>query len=132
MFSQGNLQLFTDFDLSCESHPLTNDLVPLKNEQAIARALRSLVQMVRYDVPFDPYLHVGIQEYLFLLVDMTTATSIQSRLEWAIKKYEPRITIMDLIVNINDVGNGYDVTLTYQINGLNKIHSLNFYFKRVR
>lgn len=126
------VKLFTDFDLSCVPHPLSNDLIPLQNEKAIERALKSLVEMVRFDSPFNPYLHVGISEYLFMIADMTTAIALQSRIEWAIQKYEPRVDIKELRVTPNEAENGFDVQLTYNINGLNKIHTTNFYFKRIR
>ena len=47
---------FKDISLSFKPHPITRDVIPLKNESAISRAVKNLVLTHLQDRPFNPFL----------------------------------------------------------------------------
>ena len=44
---------FKDISLSFKRHPITNDIIPLKNEDAIKRSVQNLVRINVGEVFFD-------------------------------------------------------------------------------
>ena len=51
---------FKDLSASFQTNPLSNDLIALKNESAIARSVRNLVLTIQGERPFQPVLGTGV------------------------------------------------------------------------
>ena len=58
-------QGFKDISMTFESNPLTNDLIAIKNENAIARAIRNIVFTLPGEKFFDPDFGSDISGSLF-------------------------------------------------------------------
>ena len=89
---------FKDLSASFQTSPLSNDLIALKNESAIARSVRNLVLTGRGERPFQPILGTGVSRLLFENMDKLTAASIRSELRTTIENYEPRVEINEILV----------------------------------
>ena len=109
---------FKDLSASFQTNPLSNDLIALKNESAIARSVRNLVLTAQGERPFQPVLGTGVNALLFENMDKLTASAIRSELRTTIENYEPRVEINEIIVEPNPEGNAMDVTLQYFIIGI--------------
>ena len=109
---------FKDLSASFQSSPLSNDLITLKNESAIARSVRNLVLTIQGERPFQPVLGTGVSRLLFENMDKLTASAIRSEIRTTIENYEPRVEINEIIVEPNPEGNAMDVTLQYFIIGI--------------
>ena len=109
---------FKDLSASFQTNPLSNDLIALKNESAIARSVRNLVLTVRGERPFQPILGTGVSRLLFDNMDKLTASAIRSELRTTIENYEPRVEINEIIVEADFERNAFDVTLQYFIIGM--------------
>ena len=109
---------FKDLSASFQTNPLSNDLIALKNESAIARSVRNLVLTIQGERPFQPVLGTGVNNLLFDNMDKLTASAIRSELRTTIENYEPRVEINEIIVEPNPEGNAMDVTLQYFIIGI--------------
>ena len=109
---------FKDLSASFQTNPLSNDLIALKNESAIARSVRNLVLTIQGERPFQPVLGTGVSRLLFENMDKLTASAIRSELRTTIENYEPRVEINEIIVEPNPEGNAMDVTLQYFIIGM--------------
>ena len=109
---------FRDLSASFQTNPLSNDLIALKNESAIARSVRNLVLTIQGERPFQPVLGTGVSRLLFENMDKLTASAIRSELRTTIENYEPRVEINEIIVEPNPEGNAMDVTLQYFIIGI--------------
>jgi len=109
---------FKDLSASFQTNPLSNDLIALKNESAIARSVRNLVLTIQGESPFQPALGTGVNNLLFDNMDKLTASAIRSELRTTIENYEPRVEINEIIVEPNPEGNAMDVTLQYFIIGI--------------
>ena len=109
---------FKDLSASFQTNPLSNDLIALKNESAIARSVRNLVLTGRGERPFQPILGTGVSRLLFDNMDKLTAAAIRSELRTTIENYEPRVEINEIIVEADFERNAFDVTLQYFIIGM--------------
>ena len=109
---------FKDLSASFQTNPLSNDLIALKNESAIARSVRNLVLTIRGERPFQPILGTGVSRLLFENMDKLTASAIRSELRTTIENYEPRVEINEIIVEADFERNAFDVTLQYFIIGM--------------
>ena len=109
---------FKDLSASFQTNPLSNDLIALKNESAIARSVRNLVLTAQGERPFQPVLGTGVSRLLFENMDKLTASAIRSELRTTIENYEPRVEINEIIVEPDYEGNAMNVTLQYFIIGI--------------
>ncbi len=109
---------FKDISASFQTNPLSNDLIALKNESAIARSVRNLVLTGQGERPFQPVLGTGVSRLLFENMDKLTASAIRSELRTTIENYEPRVEINEITVEADFEKNAFDVTLQYFIIGM--------------
>ena len=109
---------FKDLSMSFKFNPLSGDLITLKNENAIARAVRNIVSTTPGEKLFDPDFGSSVSEILFENVDDITAVSIQDEIRNCLNNYEPRVDLIDVDVDPNFDENQFDVTITYRIVGI--------------
>ena len=109
---------FKDVSMSFKFNPLSGDLIALKNENAIARAVRNIVLTSPGEKLFDPDFGSSVSEILFENVDEITAVSIQDEIRNCLNNYEPRVDLVDVNVDPNFDENQFDVKITYRIVGI--------------
>jgi hypothetical protein len=127
-----NAPIYSDLNLSFTPHPLTGDLVPLTNVDAIRRAIRTLFSLEAFDIPFEPKKKSGLKQMLFEPSSHLTEVAIQTQLEWLFKKLEKRANLISTTVNADDTGQGYAIVITYNIKSLAQTDTYSFYVERVR
>lgn len=108
---------FKDISLSFNPHPVTKDLQILKNDSAIRRSVRNIVETIPTERFFNPSLGSDVRSSLFEFVDFGTASVIQNQIEVAIENFEPRIENLEVFVNPNPDQNSFDVTIVFDIVG---------------
>ena len=104
--------------MSFKFNPLSGDLITLKNETAIARAVRNIVSTTPGEKVFDPDFGSSVSEILFENVDDITAVSIEDEIKSSLKNYEPRVELINVTVDPNFDENQFDVRITYRIVGI--------------
>ena len=109
---------FKDISMSFKFNPLSGDLITLKNENAIARAVRNIVLTTPGEKFFDPDFGSSVSEILFENVDDITAVSIEDEIKSSLKNYEPRVELINVTVDPNFDANQFDVRITYRIVGI--------------
>ena len=109
---------FKDLSMSFKFNPLSGDLIALKNENAIARAVRNIVLTTPGEKFFDPDFGSSVGEILFENVDDITAVSIRDEIRSSLTNYEPRVELIDVEVEPNFDENQFDVLITYRIIGV--------------
>lgn len=124
--------IYSDLDLSFVPHPLTGDISPKVNQDALKRAVRHLFQLNPFDIPFEPNLKSNLKRYLFETNDHLNRAALKKDLIWIIKKLEPRIVIKELTVESTKNGLGFVITLTYANRSLNQEDSFSFTIERAR
>ena len=109
---------FKDISMSFKFNPLSGDLITLKNENAIARAVRNIVSTTPGEKLFDPDFGSSVSEILFENVDDITAVSIEDEIKNCLANYEPRVELIDVNVDPNFDENQFDVIISYRIIGV--------------
>ena len=109
---------FKDLSMSFKFNPLSGDLITLKNENAIARAVRNIVLTTPGEKFFDPDFGSSVSEILFENVDDITAVSIRDEIRSSLSNYEPRVELIDVEVDPNFDENQFDVLIKYRIIGV--------------
>ena len=112
-------QGFQDLSMSFKANPLNYDLIAIKNETAIARSVRNIVLTNPGEKFFQPYFGTSISNSLFENMDELTASTIKSRIELSIENFEPRVKLVEVVVNPDYDNNTFDVTIYYNIIGIN-------------
>ena len=109
---------FKDISMSFQVNPLTDDLIVIKNQTAIARSLRNLVLTTPGERFFNEELGSQVNNLLFENVDDVTAMSIRSEIINVIQNYEPRVNLGEVEVNPDIDAYQMDVKINYTIVGI--------------
>ena len=112
-------QGFKDISMTFQSNPLNDDLIALKNENAIARSIRNIVFTLPGEKFFNASFGSRISESLFDNIDDITATIIVDEIRESIETYEDRVQLIDVLADPNFENNSFDLTITYEIIGRN-------------
>ena len=110
-------QSFKDISMTFQSNPLNDDLIAIKNENAIARSLRNIVFTTPGEKFFNESFGSRISESVFENIDSITATIITDEIRESINNYEPRVNLESVKTFPNYETNGFDVTITYDVVG---------------
>ena len=110
-------QSFKDISMTFQSNPLNDDLIAIKNENAIARSIRNIVFTTPGEKFFNQSFGSRITESLFENIDEITATIIVDEIRQSIDNYEPRVEVDDVKAFPDYENNSFDVTITYDVIG---------------
>lgn len=108
---------FKDLKVNFNPHPITGDLQVTKEEAAIKQAVVNLLLTVPGERPFQSDLGSSIMEMLFEPLDYAVAAQIRSEIIGTIKKYEPRIDVVELFVEPEFDQNSFSVHMEFEIRG---------------
>ena len=109
---------FKDISMSFQVNPLTDDLIAIKNQTAIARSLRNLVLTSPGERFFNEGLGSRVNKLLFENMDDITASSIKDEIENTVENFEPRVKLLSTQVSANADSNEFDVIIRYEIIGI--------------
>ena len=109
---------FKDISMSFEKNPLNDDLISLSNTSANARSIRNIVFTSPGEKFFNPNFGSRISESLFENVDEVSALAIEDEIRSSIINFEPRVNLLDTVVVPNPDDNEMNVTIEYEITGI--------------
>ena len=118
MAVQRTSQSFKDISLSFKPHPVTKDLPILKNERAIVRSVRNLVETIPTERFFNSNLGTDIRASLFENYYPTLTKVIEDQIDETISVYEPRVENLRAEVDPYIDSNAFNVTIHFDIKGL--------------
>ena len=110
-------KVYIDISLSFEPSATTGDITVLKNERAINNSLRNIMNIAAGEVIFQHNVGSSINNYLFDSIDPGTAGIMEIEISRAIKFNEPRVKIIEVIVEDQSDQHQFMVSITYQITG---------------
>ena len=110
-------QTFKDLSVTFKKHPVTDDLVTVKDKAAIVQSITGLLLTMKGERPFQPELGCDIKRILFEPLDYASAGTIKKEVKETLDRYEPRIRIDRIDCEPDFDNNGYSVELHYTIVG---------------
>ena len=120
---------FKDLSASFQTSPLSNDLIALKNESAIARSVRNLVLTIQGERPFQPEKGSRLRQMLFENFDIFMLEELKEEIVNTLGRLEPRITVSQVNVDIDD-DNNLEVEVEYVIIGERITQTVDFLLER--
>ena len=128
-----NFQTFKDLSVTFKNHPVTNDLVTVKDKGAIVQAITGLLLTRKGERPFQPELGCDIQDLLFEPLDFASAAGIKGEIAETLGRFEPRIRVTDLRCTPDFDNNGYNVEVIFEIIGREDVPiGVEFILERTR
>ena len=126
-------QTFKDLSVTFKPHPVTDDLIVVKDKAAIMQSISNLLLTNKGERVFQPQLGSGLQTALFEPMDFGTAAIIKNEVRECLSKYEPRIRVNGVRCSIDYHNNGYEVEVDFTIVGRNdKPQSISIFLERTR
>ena len=124
---------FRDISLSFKRHPVTRDLLPLRNEDAIKRSVQNLVRTRVGEVFFRNDLGTRISGALFELGNSDFVDPITTEIDTVITNHEPRVNLTNVSVDAKPDENSLDIEISYTIVGLSlPMQTINFILEPTR
>ena len=111
-------QGFKDISMTFQANPLNEDLISLKNANAIARSLRNIVFTLPGEKFFQPSFGSRITESLFENIDEITASVITDEIRESIETNEDRVKLNNVEAFPDYDNTTFDVTIVYEIIGI--------------
>jgi hypothetical protein len=111
-------QGFKDISMTFQANPLNQDLIVLKNENAIARSVRNIVFTVPGEKFFQENFGSRISESLFENIDEISALEIKDEITESINRFEPRVRLISVEAIPDYAGNAFNVIIVYEIIGI--------------
>ena len=108
-------ELYSDLPLNFVPNPNTGDVKAASGERAVKLALMNLLRTPIGTRPYNPEYGTKIYDYLFRPADPFTEQEIVDDIEYSIKKYEPRVTLIAIEANI--VEYGIEIRVDYYVKG---------------
>jgi phage baseplate assembly protein W len=123
---------YTDLDLTFNIHPIKKDIVLSIDEQAVIRSVRHLILTNHYEKPFHPEIGSNVRKMLFEPVSPLTANYLRREIEDTIRNYEPRVSLEQVVVQIQPDANFYSVIIVFYILNRTDPTTMNFVLQRLR
>ena len=112
-----SFQTFKDLSLTFKKHPVTNDMVTVKDNAAITQSITALLLTAKGERLFQPELGSDLRSILFQPLDYGAAALIRGKVKDCISRFEPRVFVTDVICYPDMDNDGYSVELYYTIIG---------------
>ena len=109
---------FKDINLSFKRHPVTNDVVTIRDEDAIKRSVMNIIFTILGEKPFVPQFGSVINESLFDLNTELSEIRITDEIRSSLLNYEPRIDNVVVTASIYPDSNELNCTVQYDIVGI--------------
>ena len=109
---------FKDINLSFKRHPVTNDVVTIRDEDAIKRSVKNIIFTILVEKPFEPTFGSVINDSLFELSTNLNEIRVSDEIKTSLQNYEPRINNIDVTVTVAPDTNEMNCTVQYDITGV--------------
>ena len=109
---------FKDINLSFKRHPVTNDVLTIRDEDAIKRSVRNIIFTILGEKPFEPEFGSVINDSLFELNTSLNEMKVSDEIKQSLLNFEPRIDNIRVTVSIYPDSNELNCTVQYDIVGI--------------
>ena len=130
--SKRSNRIYKDLNLNFTKNPATKDVARLFDVQAIKRAVKNIILTNKYERPFNSDFGCNLRGFLFENMTEPMMVIIKDRVAMAIEKYEPRVSVEDVVVREDENNNGIDIMVSVLINGAEAPISISIFLQRVR
>jgi len=124
---------YKDINITFKKHPVTNDVVVSRDASAIKQAIVNLLLTNKGERLMNPEYGSDIRRFLFEPLDYGTSALVKQNIVTTIGRFEPRISVQEIISRPDFENNGFEITMTYSIVGTsNPPVTVDFFLSRTR
>lgn len=124
--------VFTDLDLDFIMHPVSRDVSKKVNEYAIKQSVKNLILTNHYERPFHPEIGSQITAMLFENWSPMLQSVIRQSIINTITNFEPRVKLLEVVVDPNEDSNALSVSITFKIINTNTPLTVDLILNRTR
>jgi|APGre2960657444_1045066.scaffolds.fasta_scaffold333947_1 phage baseplate assembly protein W len=124
--------LFSDFLDDLTPHPITKDLVRVKNDQAIKQSIKNIVFTRLGERLFQPTIGSEIANALFEPNDIILEENLKFTIRSAIAFHEPRASVISVDIFSYSEEDRIAVNIFFSIINSTTVQNLNLILRRVR
>ena len=125
-------RIYSDLDLDFTRNPVTSDVVKLTDVEAVKRSVKNLIQTNHYERPFHPEIGSDVRALLFENMTPLTALNLERKVVEVLVNFEPRAKIVDVRANADLDGNGYHLTISFYVDGIQTPITVETFLQRLR
>lgn len=127
-----NTRIFSDLDLNFTAHPVNKDITRRYDENAIKTSLKNLILTSNYERPFHSEIGSPIKRLLFEPATPMLENLVQRAIVDVITNFEPRVQLLDVIVNLSPDTNSLYVSIEFKIVNTESPLTLDLVLERTR
>jgi phage baseplate assembly protein W len=124
--------LFSDFLDDLTPHPITKDLVRVKNDQAIKQSIKNIIFTRLGERLFQPTIGSEIANALFEPNDIILEENLKFTIRSAIAFHEPRASVISVDIFSYSEEDRIAVNIFFSIINSTTVQNLNLILRRVR
>jgi phage baseplate assembly protein W len=109
---------FRDISLSFTRNPVTNDIIAIRNEDAIKKSVINLVRTRIGEKFFNNLIGTNVEKSLFELNFRENTSFLEDEIKVLLENFEPRILVTNVSVESLDDTYELNVKIAYEIVGL--------------
>ena len=123
--------IFSDFLDDFSPHPITGDIVRVRNENSIRQSIKNLILTNIGERFFNPNLGSSVYRMLFEPLDSTTLEDLNYHIKLTIDNNEPRANLISVSVLPVTEDNAVSLNVVYSIINSQTPQSLSVLIRRV-
>jgi len=123
---------YKDLDLDFTPHPVTGDIVQVKDSNSVKRGIRNILLTENQERLFQPEVGSGIKNLLFEQMSDLTTQILEDEVRSAIEAWEGRAEIIELAVTPEEEYNRYRVAVSFRIINTLEEQQLEVFLQRER
>ena len=126
-------KIYSDLDLGFRINPVTGNIAKKTDIESIKQSVLNILLTSPGERPFDPDFGCDLRGLLFENFDSIVKATIEDQIVTSLTIYEPRIRILDIVIDDESDRNAINVTLEVQIVSPEEtITSISFAIERLR
>lgn len=106
---------YSDFDLAFRSSAVTSDLVLKRGAESVKQAVLNILLTNSGERPFMSAFGGNVRSFLFENFDAVTEDLIEENIRTALRNYEPRVRVLECVVDADEDNNRINVRLEIEI-----------------
>ena len=108
---------FKDISLSFARHPVTNDILTIRNEDAIKKSVTNLVKTLIGERFFNSLIGSTVNDSIFELNTTGISIVLEDEIKTLINNFEPRVKVRQINIEDNLDSNELNINIVYDIVG---------------
>jgi len=133
-FTQTNKipDVYLDFMTDLTPHPITKDLMRVKNDASIKQSIKNLIYTNFGERMFRPTIGSGVNASLFEPNDEVLESDLDYYIRKTIGDFEKRAAVERVVINRMPDDNKVSVSILFSIINSTQLQSVNLVLRRVR